>query len=81
MLPTKSKPDQILTWEEEPGLQGLVWNLTDPKCVSFAAVCYQRLPIHTSASLADKRSAVHMASSRDLASSPLAREGSVLSLG
>ena len=28
VLPTQSVPDQVLTWPEEPGLQGLVWNLT-----------------------------------------------------
>ena len=31
MLPTQSKPDKVLTWPSDPGLQGLVWNLTDPK--------------------------------------------------
>eukprot|EP01079_Euglenida_sp_SAG-EU17-18_P001088 gene1088-2645_t len=28
ILPTKSNPDHIQTWPEEPGLEGLVWNLT-----------------------------------------------------
>jgi hypothetical protein len=28
VLPTRAVPDQILTWPEEPGLQGLVWNMT-----------------------------------------------------
>jgi hypothetical protein len=28
VLPTKSVPDAVLTWPEEPGLQGLVWNMT-----------------------------------------------------
>ena len=31
MLPAKSKPDEVLTYPSDPGLQGLVWNLTDPK--------------------------------------------------
>jgi hypothetical protein len=31
VLPTKSAPDQVLTYPSDPGLQGLVWNLTDPK--------------------------------------------------
>lgn len=28
VLPSKSVPDQVLTWPEAPGLQGLVWNMT-----------------------------------------------------
>lgn len=28
VLSNKSVPDDILTWPEEPGLQGLVWNMT-----------------------------------------------------
>lgn len=28
VLPTKSVPDQVLTWPSEPGLQGLVWNMS-----------------------------------------------------
>ena len=31
VLPTKSTPDQVLTWPENPGLQGLVWNMSDPR--------------------------------------------------
>ena len=28
VLPTKSVPDAVLTWPSDPGLQGLVWNMT-----------------------------------------------------
>mmetsp|Transcript_29982 Transcript_29982/g.89712 ORF Transcript_29982/g.89712 Transcript_29982/m.89712 type:complete len:450 (-) Transcript_29982:193-1542(-) len=28
VLPTKAVPDNILTWPENPGLQGLVWNMS-----------------------------------------------------
>jgi hypothetical protein len=28
VLPNRSVPDHVLTWDEDPGLQGLVWNMT-----------------------------------------------------
>ena len=28
VLPTKAQPDQVLTYPGEPGLQGLVWNMS-----------------------------------------------------
>jgi hypothetical protein len=36
----QSKPDKVLTWDEEPGLQGLVWNLTDPKYFEITSTVF-----------------------------------------
>ena len=29
VLPNRSVPDDVLTWKEAPGFQGLVWNMSD----------------------------------------------------